>query len=340
MSQLSTPYTLKGLTLRNRIVMSPMCQYSVDAEDGAPNDWHFVHYASRAIGGTGLIIVEMTDVEPDGRISNRDLGIWSDDQIPAHRRIVDEAHKYGSKIAVQIAHAGRKALDAEVPVGPWNEPFDATAKTPRALTTEEVWALVDKFAQAASRAVAAGYDTIELHGAHGYLIHQFHSPGINKRDDEFGRDPAKFGVEVIRAVKRVLPEDMPLLMRISAIEYASYAYGLKHSLEVSRAYRDAGVDLFDVSTGGEGGPAVKGKPGNFPGYQVPYARAVKESLGVPVMAVGMLDDFKLAENVVATGDADLVAVARGMLRNPYWAVDAIRQLDGKADVAKPYLRGY
>ncbi|MCC3377185.1 NADH:flavin oxidoreductase/NADH oxidase [Cohnella sp. REN36] len=340
MSHLSTAYTLKGLTLHNRIVMSPMCQYSVDAEDGAPNDWHFVHYASRAVGGTGLILVEMTDVEPDGRITNRDLGLWSDDQIPAHRRLVEAAHRNGAKIGIQLAHAGRKALDAEPPVGPWNEPFDDKAKTPRALTTEEVWALVDKFAQAAARAVAAGYDTIELHGAHGYLIHQFHSPGINKREDEFGRDPAKFGVEVIRAVKRALPPDMPLLMRVSAIEYAEYAYGLEHILEVSRSYRDAGVDLFDVSTGGEGGPAVKGKPGNFPGYQVPFARALKEALGVPVMAVGMLEDAKLAENVVATGDAELVAVGRGMLRNPYWAIDALRQLDGRADVAKPYLRGY
>jgi len=340
MSHLGSPFTLKGLTLRNRIVMSPMCQYSVDAEDGKPNDWHFVHYTSRAIGGTGLIIIEMTDVEPDGRISNRDLGLWSDEHVPAFRRVIDEIHKYGAKAAIQVAHAGRKALDAEVPVGPWNEPFEANAKKPRALSTEEVWQLVAKFADAARRAVEAGVDTIELHGAHGYLIHQFHSPLINKRDDEFGRDYAKFGVEVIRAVKKVLPPDMPLMMRISAVEYAEGGYDLDHSIKLCQAYRDAGVDLFDVSSGGEGGPAGPRKPGNFPGYQVPFARAIREATGVPVMAVGMLDDPRLAESVVGNGDADLLAIGRAMLRNPYWAVDALRLLDGKANIVKAYERGY
>ncbi|CAM3699274.1 NADH:flavin oxidoreductase/NADH oxidase [Cohnella lubricantis] len=340
MSRLGSPYTLKSLSLRNRIVMSPMCQYSVDAEDGKPNDWHFVHYASRAIGGTGLIIMEMTDVEPDGRITNRDLGLWSDEHVPAFKRVIGEMHKYGAKVGIQIAHAGRKALDAEPPVGPWNEPFDKGEKTPRALTTEEAWTMVGKFADAARRAVEAGVDTIELHGAHGYLIHQFHSPGINKRDDEFGRDYAKFGVEVIRAVKKVLPPEMPLIMRVSAIEYAEYGYDAEHILEMCKAYRDAGVDMFDVSTGGEGGPAVKRKPGNYPGYQLPFARAVKEALNVPVMAVGLLDDPKLAESALGNGDADLIAVGRGMLRNPYWAVDALRELGDTAPVVEAYKRGY
>ncbi|WP_123042310.1 NADH:flavin oxidoreductase/NADH oxidase [Cohnella candidum] len=340
MSHLGQPYKLKSLELKNRIVMSPMCQYSVDAEDGKPNDWHFVHYATRAIGGTGLIIIEMTDVEPDGRISNRDLGIWSDDHIPAFRRVIDEIHKYGAKAAIQIAHAGRKALDAEVPVGPGDEPFAPDAKKPRPLTTEEVWQMVGKFADAARRAVEAGVDTIELHGAHGYLIHQFQSPGINKRTDEFGAYYAKFGVEIIRAVKKVLPADMPLIMRVSAIEYMQGGYGLEHSLEMCRAYRDAGVDMFDISTGGEGGPAGPRKPGNYPGYQLPYARAVKEQLGVPVMTVGMMEDPALAEHAVAGGDADLVAIARGLLRQPYWAIDTLRALDGKADIVKQYERGY
>lgn len=340
MSHLGQPFRLKSLELKNRIVMSPMCQYSVDAEDGAPNDWHFVHYTSRAIGGTGLIIVEMTDVDPDGRITNRDLGLWSDDQVPAFRRLVDAIHRHGAKAAVQIAHAGRKALDAEVPVGPGDEPFAPDAKKPRALTTEEVWALVGKFADAARRAVEAGFDAIELHGAHGYLIHQFHSPGINRRSDEFGKDLSKFGVEVIRAVKKVLPADFPLLMRVSAVEYMEGGYGLDHALEMCRAYRDAGVDLFDVSSGGEGGKPGPRKPGNYPGYQLPYARAVKDKLGMPVMSVGMLDDPALAEHAVASGDADLAAVGRGMLRNPHWAIDALRRLDGQADVPVQYRRGY
>jgi NADPH2 dehydrogenase len=340
MSHLGQPYTLKNLELKNRIVMSPMCQYSVDAQDGSPNDWHFVHYASRAIGGTGLVIMEMTDVEPDGRITNGDLGLWSDDHIPAFRRIITEIHKYGAKAAVQIAHAGRKAMDAAVPVGPSDVAFLPNGNKPRALTTEEAWQMIEKFAQAARRAVEAGVDTIELHGAHGYLIHQFQSPAINTRTDEFGQDKAKFGVEVIKAVKKVLPADMPLLMRISAIEYQQDGYGIEHAIELCRQYRNAGVDLFDMTTGGESGPPSGRKPGNYPGYQLPFARAVKESLGVPVMTVGMMEEPALAEHAVAAGDADLVAVARGMLRNPYWAIDALRKLDGKADVAKQYERAY
>ncbi|MDB4868785.1 MAG: NADH:flavin oxidoreductase/NADH oxidase [Cohnella sp.] len=340
MSHLGKPYSLKSLELRNRIVMSPMCQYSVDAEDGAPNDWHFVHYTSRAIGGTGLVIMEMTDVEPDGRITNGDLGLWSDEQIPAFRRIINEIHKYGAKAAIQIAHAGRKALDAEVPVGPGDVAFLPNGKKPRALTTEEAWQMIEKFGQTARRAVEAGVDTVELHGAHGYLIHQFQSPGLNKREDEFGKDLAKFGVEVIRAVKKVLPADMPLMMRISAIEYMADGYGLDHSVELCRQYRDAGVDLFDVSTGGESGPPGDKRPGNFPGYQLPFARVIKEKLGVPVMTVGMMEEPALAEHALAAGDADLVAVARGMLRNPYWAVDALRKLDGDAEVVKQYERAY
>lgn len=338
MSHLGQPYTLKGLTLRNRIVMSPMCQYSVTAEDGAPNDWHFVHYTSRAIGGTGLIIIEMTDVEPDGRISNRDLGLWSDEHIPAFRRIIDEMHKYGAKVGIQIAHAGRKATDAEPPVGPTDEPYDGNYKKPRALSTEEAWRMVDKFGEAARRAVAAGVDTIEIHGAHGYLIHQFQSPAINKRTDEFGQDYAKFGVEVIKSVKKAMPADMPLLFRISAVEYMDGGYGLDHSVELCRKYREAGVDLFDVSSGGEG-PVGKRGPGNFPGYQVPFARRIKEELDVPVMAIGLLHDPKLAESVVGNGDADLVAVARGMLTNPYWANDALRALGDKVQVVMQYERG-
>ncbi|MBO9599060.1 MAG: NADH:flavin oxidoreductase/NADH oxidase [Cohnella sp.] len=339
MSYLAKPFTLKGLTLRNRVVMSPMCQYSVDAEDGIPNEWHYVHYTSRAIGGTGLIIIEMTDVEPDGRITNRDLGLWSDDHIPAFRRIIDQLHKYGAKVAIQVAHAGRKAQDANPPVGPGDVAFDDTYKKPRALSTEEVWQLVGKFADAARRAVAAGVDTIELHGAHGYLIHQFQSPNSNKRTDEFGQDLSKFGVEVIKAVKAVIPADMPLIMRVSAVEYAEGGYDVDYAIDLCRKYRDAGVDMFDVSSGGDGVSAGR-KPGNFPGYHVPLAVAIKKALDVPVITVGLIDDAKLAESILGSGNADLVAVGRGMLRNPYWAVDALRKLDGKTEVVPQYERGY
>jgi NADPH2 dehydrogenase len=337
MAQIDSPFTFKGLSLKNRIVMAPMCQYSVDAEDGTPNDWHFVHYVSRAIGGTGLIIVEMTDVDPDGRITNRDLGLWSDHQIPAYQRIVSEVHKYGAKIGIQLAHAGRKAEDSAQPVGASDIPVEQI-KAPRALTTEEVKVTVNQFKEAARRAVEAGFDTIELHGAHGYLLHQFHSPGINNRTDVYGQDLSRFGIEVIQAVRSVMPSDMPLMMRISAIEYMDGGYGLEHSIALGKKYKEAGVDIFHISSGGEAPPGEL-KPANHAGYQVPFARAFKQALDVPVIAVGKLEDPRLAEATVANGDADLIAVARGMLNDPYWALHAIKTITGKVIPPVQYRGG-
>jgi NADPH2 dehydrogenase len=339
-AHLFTPFSYKGLELKNRIVMAPMCQYSVTAKDGKPNDWHFVHYTSRAVGGAGLIIIEMTDVEPDGRITDYDLGLWSDDHIPAFARIIEACHQHGAKVGIQIAHAGRKAEDAEVPVAPSPIKFEGSHyKTPRELSTDEVKQMVEKFRQAARRAVAAGVDTIELHGAHGYLIHQFHSPYTNHRKDEYGQDLARFGVEVIQAVKSEMPSSMPLLIRVSAVEYVDGGYDLDHILEICKRYKEAGVDIFHISSGGEG-PAGKRKPGNYPGYQVPFARAVKEALNVPVIAVGMLDNPALAESVVANQDADLVAIARGLLRDPYWPIHAAIALKAEPQVPKQYLRAF
>lgn len=339
MSHLFSPIQLKGLTLKNRVVMPPMCQYSVDAKDGTPNDWHFVHYVSRAIGGTGLVIVEMTDVEPDGRITDYDLGLWTDEQIPAYKRIVDEVQKYGAKIGIQIAHAGRKAEDANPPVGASDIPVAEKWKTPRILSTDEVKEMVMKYKKAAKRAVAAGFDTIELHGAHGYLIHQFHSPAINNRTDEYGKDLSKFGVEIIQAVRSVMPEQMPLLLRISAIEYMNDGYNLEHSIEIAKKYKEAGVDVFHVSSGGEAPPG-KIKPSNTPGYQVPFAQAFKKALDVPVIAVGILEDPHLAEQAIESGDTDLVAVGRGMLKDPYWALHAEETLNGKTVPPEQYKRGF
>lgn len=346
MKTIGTPFEVKGLTLKNRTVMAPMCQYSVEKEDGIPNDWHFVHYVSRAVGGTGLIIMEMTSVTPEGRITNQDLGLWDDIQIPAYKRIVSEVHKYGAKIGIQIAHAGRKAEDAVYPVGPSNiagkalpeETKNGSLKQPRALTIDEIQEIIEQFKTATRRAVAAGFDTIELHGAHGYLLHQFMSPSINNRTDEYGQDLAKFGVEVIQSVKSVMPEDMPLIMRISAIEYIDGGYGLDHSLQIAERFKAAGVDIFHVSSGGEGIPGSL-KPGNYPGYQVPFARAFKERLRLPVIAVGMLNDPQVAEATLSNGDADLIAVARGILNDPYWSLHAIKDITREVTPPIQYARG-
>jgi NADPH2 dehydrogenase len=337
---LFSPYQIKGLELKNRIVMPPMCQYSVTKKDGIPNEWHYVHYVSRAIGGTGLIIIEMTDVEPDGRITDYDLGLWSDAQVPAFQRIIEGCHQHGAKVGIQIAHAGRKAEDAEIPVAPSPIPFNNDFKTPRELTTDEVKEMVEKFRQAARRAVQAGVDTIELHGAHGYLIHEFQSPLTNKRTDVYGKDLALFGREVIQAVKSEMPAHMPLILRISAVEYVENGYGIDHAIELVKHYKEAGVDLFHISSGGEGPIGSGGKPGSHAAYQVPFARKIKEACDVPVIAVGRLEEPQLANSVIANGDADLVAIGRGMLRNPNWALEASIQLRQEGVIPKQYLRGF
>lgn len=340
MIHLFTPYQLKGLALKNRVVMPPMCQYSVANKDGIATDWHYVHYVSRAIGGAGLIIIEMTDVEPDGRITDFDLGLWSDEQIPALARIVDACHHYGAKVGIQIAHAGRKAEDATVPVAPSAVSFNQESKIPRALSTDEVKQMVEKFRQAVQRAIKAGVDTIELHGAHGYLIHQFHSPLTNHRTDAYGTDLTKFGKEIIQAAKSEMPEAMPLIFRISAREYVAGGYGIKESIEFSRDYQKAGVDLFHVSAGGEGPIAADGRPGTHAAYQVPLAREIKQALNTPVIAVGRLDEPQLANAVVGNEEADLVAIGRGMLRNPYWTLEAAIKLHKETAIPVQYDRGF
>lgn len=340
MQDLFSTFKIKELDLKNRIVMPPMCMYSVEKKDGVATDWHYVHYVSRAVGGAGFIMIEMTDVEPDGRISDYDLGLWSDNQISALKKIVDAIHAQGAKVGIQIAHAGRKAEDAAVPVAPSAIPFDENSKTPRALTTEEVKSMVEKFRLAVRRAVKAGFDTIEIHGAHGYLIHQFHSPLTNKRDDEYGKDLTKFGREIIQAAKEEMPAEMPLLMRISAKEYVEGGYDIDGSIKFAKEYQDAGVDMFDISSGGEGPIAAWGRPGTHAAYQAPLARKIKEALDVPVIAVGRLDDPILANAIIGNEEADLIAVGRGMLRNPYWALEASKQLRKEAVVPKQYADGF
>ncbi|WP_054955843.1 NADH:flavin oxidoreductase/NADH oxidase [Paenibacillus dakarensis] len=340
MADLFTPYNFKNMTLKNRIVMPPMCQYSVQAEDGIPNDWHYVHYVSRSVGGTGLIIIEMTGIHPDGRITNQDTGLWQDEQIPAFRKIVDGVHSYGSKIGIQLGHAGRKAQDADPSVAPSALAFSSHYKIPRTLSGSEIEELILAFKESARRAVEAGFDTIEIHGAHGYLIHQFHSPLTNQREDEYGQDLALFGERVVKAVKEVLPEGMPLIMRVSAQEYVDGGYDVEYCAKIRERYRDAGVDIFHITSGGEGPIGSDGGPKAQPGYQVHLAESFKQMLKVPVIAVGLLDDYEVAQEVILSGKADLVAVGRGMLRDPYWAAHASKALDAEQKVIKQYERGY
>ncbi|MFS0822198.1 NADH:flavin oxidoreductase/NADH oxidase [Bacillus sp. 1P02SD] len=338
-NQLMSPFICKGLELRNRVVISPLCQYS--AVDGMPNDWHYVHYTSRAIGGAGLIIIEITGVEPDARITEDGLGLWSDQHAAAFKRIVDSCHQYGSKIGIQIAHAGRKSEYLPVPVSSTEKPFDPTFNRPKMLTTDEIKEIVESFRLAARRAVKAGFDTIEIQGAHGYLIQQFHSPYINDRTDEYGQDLTKFGVEVIKAVKSEMPVDMPLIMRVSAKEYVAGGYDVDYMKQVCKQYEKAGVDMFHISSGGEAsyeesGMTPRGNPESKQGYQVPFAKSFKQSFDIPIIAVGRIEDPRFANSLIENNDADLVAIGRAMLKNPYWPLSAAAELEQPIPTPRQY----
>ncbi|MEG9544976.1 NADH:flavin oxidoreductase/NADH oxidase [Mannheimia sp. HC-2023] len=347
--KLFTPFTIKNLELKNRVVMPPMCQYS--ATDGVPNDWHFVHYTSRAIGGVGLIIVEMTNIAPNGRITPNCLGLWNDKQQAEFKRLVDSVHAQGTKIGIQIAHAGRKAQDEPNAVAPsaihYGE-LDYAGQnliTPRELTTEEVKELVVAFQNSVKRAVAAGFDTIELHAAHGYLIHQFYSPKSNKRTDEYGKDPMLFGEQVIKAAKDVMPAEMPLIVRISAQEYGKDGFDSDYGVLVAKRFAAAGADVLDVSSGGDGVLHTGNHPEFYAGYQVYLAEKVKKATALPVIAVGMLDNPSVADHVLGLENADLIAVGRALLRDPNWVLNAQyqqNQFDGSPMqfVPRQYQRGF
>lgn len=328
------PLTVRGMTVRNRIMVSPMCQYSA-GEDGLPNDWHFVHLGSRAVGGAGLIMVEATAVEPRGRISPQDLGIWSDDHIPAFRRVVDFCHAQGAKMGLQLAHAGRKARTHEPAVAPSPLPFQEGWATPEELDAAGIAAVVSAFGRGAARAVAAGFDCVEIHGAHGYLLHEFLSPLTNARTDGYGGSPERrrrLLLEVIAAVRANVPDDFPVFLRVSATDYAPGGLTADDQAETARAAHAAGVDLVDVSSGG----AVPVPVPAYPAYQTEFARRIREVAGVPTAAVGLITTPELAEAIVRNGWADLVVLAREFLRNPYWPLHAARALG----VDVPWPRQY
>ena len=352
------PMTLRGVTVRNRIWLPPMDTYSALAQDGLPTPFHYQHYVSRAMGGFGMIIMEATAVTPEGRISPCDLGLWDDAQMDAWRWIVADAKAAGATMAVQLNHAGRKGstgcfsigFESEsVPeeqggwrtAGPSANAFGSLAK-PRALSVDEIHAIVDRFRDAAWRAAAIGFDAVEIHAAHGYLLSQFLDPLINEREDEYGGsfdNRIRMLVEVVDAVRSVIPETMPLLVRVSATDWAAGGWDLDQTVDLAKILKAHDVDLIDVSTGGmipDVTIPVK------PGYQVPFAEQVRSRAGIPTTAVGLVTKPKQAKKILKSGAADAVEIGRAALRDPYWPLRAAYKLDVPADEAPyqpSYLRG-
>jgi len=338
------PLTMRGLTLRNRLVVAPMCQYSV--ADGLVGDYHLVHLGRFALGGFGLVIVEATGVTPEGRISHGDVGLWSDEHIPGLARIADFLHAEGAAAGIQLAHAGAKASsrrpwDGGGPVTPENarpgeEPWPTVSAsavpvgpdwpTPHELTADELGEIRDAFVAAARRALTAGFDLIELHAAHGYLLHQFLSPLTNRRTDAYGgslEGRMRFPLEVAEAVRAVWPEDRPLFVRVSAVDGSREGITIEDTVAFARELRVRGVDAVDVSGGGIGGGWEH--PLGY-GYQVPFAARIRAKADIPTMAVGLIVDARQAEAIVADGAADLVALAREAQDDPNFAVHAAREL--------------
>ena len=354
MSKLFEPLTLRSLTLKNRTVVSPMCQYS--SRMGLANDWHLVHLGRFALGGFALVIVEASAVEAAGRISYGDLGLWNDAQIEPLKRVVDFLHAQGAAAGIQLAHAGRKAStmppwqpspsEAEKPrlgyeewqpVAPSAAPHAEGWKMPHALSVAEIAALVEAFAQSARRAHEAGFDIVELHGAHGYLVDQFLSPLANKRTDAYGgslENRMRFALEIVAAVRRVWPQEKPLFMRFSVQDWHADGWQVADSVELARRVKALGVDLVDCSSGGFDGAKIRPAPL----YQAPFAEAVRKGADIATMAVGLIGDPHDAEAVLADGKADLVALARPALENPHWPAHAMRALDPAGDVYALYPR--
>ncbi|MDN4162357.1 NADH:flavin oxidoreductase/NADH oxidase [Nocardioides abyssi] len=343
MSQLFTPITLRDVTVRNRVWVAPMCQYS--AVDGVPNDWHLVHLGSFARGGAGLVISEATAVVPEGRISPDDTGLWNDEQQAAWARIVDFVKGQGAAAGIQLAHAGRKASthsgfdgrrggvpDADGgwrPVGPSEAAYPGLRDDVEELDTAGIRRVVSAFGDAAERAVAAGFDVLEVHAAHGYLLHEFLSPLSNHRTDEYGGDFAgrtRLVLEVVREVRGRVSAGVPLLVRLSATDWLEGGWTADETVRLAGLLREEGVDLVDTSTGGNAPADIPVEPG----YQVPFARRVRTEAGVPAGAVGLITEPKQAEDVLADGSADVVLLARELLRDPHWPLRAAQELGVEA----------
>lgn len=337
MSKLFSPIDFKGITLKNRIVMSPMCMYSSLNKDGLITPFHFSHYISRAVGQVGLIMVEATAVQPEGRISEQDLGIWDDKHIAGFRQLNEEIHSYGAKSAIQLAHAGRKA-HLESPIyAPSALPFNGGSITPVEMSSEEIKATIKAFKIGARRAKEANFDIIEIHAAHGYLINQFLSPLTNKRTDEYGGSREQryhFLSEIIEAIKTEW--DGPLFVRISANEYNEQGNTEEDFIFFTKRMKAQGVDLIDCSSGGVVPAQIK----PYPGYQVKLSEMIRKEATLATGAVGLITTGIQAEEILQNDRADLVFIGRALLRNPYWAKAAADELKYNLDAPKQYERGW
>lgn len=351
MSILFSPLTFRSITFRNRIFVSPMCQYS--SQDGLPTNWHLVHLGSRAVGGAGLVMVEATAVSPEGRISPEDSGIWNDVQTEAFLPITRFIKEQGAVPGIQLAHAGRKGSCALPwvggcplridehgwqPLAPSAVPFDIGHPVPRAMTLDNMDQVENQFRFATRRALAAGFQVVELHMAHGYLLHEFLSPLVNQRKDDYGgslNNRLRFPIRIARAIREEWPNELPLFVRISATDWLAGGWDIDQSLILTQQLKAIGVDLIDCSSGF----AVPNEPVPFgPGFQVPFAARVRAEVGIATGAVGFISEPAQAEQIVATGQADAVLLGRQMLRDPYWPLHAAKVLRVDAAWPNQYLR--
>ncbi|HXI83210.1 MAG TPA: NADH:flavin oxidoreductase/NADH oxidase [Verrucomicrobiae bacterium] len=353
MPHLFEPFTLRGLTLKHRIVVSPMCMYS--SRDGFANDWHLVHLGSRACGGAALVFTEATSVEAEGRISPDDLGLWKDEHIEFLRRITTFIKSQSSAPGIQLAHAGRKASTLSpqegkrgivskenggwMPLAPSPIPFNPGDPSPEELTVEGIQRIVRKFREAAARALAAGFEVVEMHSAHGYLLNEFLSPLANHRKDAYGGsfdNRTRIVREVTAAVREVWPESKPLFLRISATDWKEpEGWTIEQSVELAKMVRGLGVDLIDCSSGGL---VPDAKIPAAPGYQIPFAERIRREAGIATGAVGLITTTAQADEIIRAGKADLVLMARGFLRDPYFPLRAAAELGHDIEWPKQYLR--
>jgi len=352
MSKLFSPLKIRNIELKNRIAVSPMCQYS--SVNGLPNDWHLVHLGSRAVGGVGLILTEATAVSPEGRISPDDAGIWNDEQAKAYRRITSFIKSQNAVPGIQLAHAGRKAStyspwkgkgEVKIENGGWQTlapspiMFAENLPNPKEMDSNDISLVINQFTKAAIRAIEAGFEVIELHFAHGYLVHEFYSPITNKRNDKYGgnlENRSRLAIEISESVRKTIPNNTPLFVRISSTDWVNDGWDIEQSVQLAKWLKEVGVDLIDCSSGGN---VPNAKIPTAPGYQIPFSERIKNEAKILTGGVGLITTAEQAEEIIRFEKADIVLLAREMLRDPYFALNAAKKLNVELeDFPKQYLR--